>query len=312
VVTNDDLSEVMETSDEWIFQRTGIRRRHVMKPDESLSELAAEAGRKALEKSGVAADEVGLVVVATSSPEDMFGMATATAAELGCDNAVAFDLTAACSGFVFALVTAAQYVRTGAVKKAVVIGVDALSRYLDWDDRTTCVLFGDGAGAMVIEATEPENDALLGFEMGSDGKGAGSLGLRGGCTSVKLGGGHEGGSAYLDKLQMNGKDVFRFATTTASGVLQDLLARLGKTGEDVDWLLLHQANRRIMDSAAKRLKIPEEKIICNLDEYGNTSAASIPLALDEAIKSGQVKKGHVIACSGFGAGLSWGGMLLRL
>lgn len=312
VVTNDDLSEVMETSDEWIFQRTGIRRRHIMKPDESIVSMSAEAGRRALEKANVSPDEVGLVLVATSTPEDMFGIAPATAAELGCEHAVAFDLTAACSGFVFALVTAAQYIRTGTVKTAVIIGADALSRYLDWEDRTTCVLFGDGAGAMVIKATDPQHDALLGFELGSDGKGASSLGLKGGCTSIKLGGGYEGGEADTGKLTMNGTEVFRFATTTSSGVLQDLLERLEWKSEDVDWLLLHQANRRIMDSAARRLGIPEEKILCNLHEYGNTSAASIPLALDEAIAEGKVKPGHVIACSGFGAGLSWGGMLLRL
>ncbi|CAE8614630.1 unnamed protein product, partial [Polarella glacialis] len=243
---------------------------------------------------------------------DIFGTAPALAAELGASRAIAFDLTAACSGFVFALVTASQYVRSGAVKTAVVVGADCLSRWVDWSDRGTCVLFGDGAGAVVITATSLDKDALLGFQLGSDGTGACHLGVTSTNTPVDLGNGKQGSSSSYGKLAMNGKEVFRFATQKAPEVLTELLAKHEMSGEDVDWLLLHQANRRIMDSAAKRLGIPQEKIICNLDEYGNTSAASIPLALDEAVRDGRVKPGQLIACCGFGAGLSWGGMLLRM
>lgn len=311
MVSNDDLSEIMDTSDEWIAQRTGIRRRHFLKPNETLASISVTAAQRALESANMPAEEVGLVILATSSPDDMFGSAPDIAAKLGANRAVAFDLTAACSGFVFGMVTAAQYIRTGVVSSAVVVGADALSRYLDFSDRSVSVLFGDGAGAVVLKATAPEQDALLGFELGSDGTGASSLGIKGTCTTVKLGD-DEVGQGSFEPLTMDGNAVFRFATTTASRVLLALLERNNVKSEDVDWLLLHQANKRIMVSAAKRLNLPEEKIICNLDEYGNTSAASIPLALDEAVREGKIKPGELIACAGFGAGLSWGGMLLRL
>lgn len=312
VVSNDNLSEIIDTSDEWIVQRTGIRRRHILKPGESLASLSALAARRALEDAKMAPEEVELVILATSTPDDLFGSAPTVASQIGATNAVAFDLTAACSGFVFALSTAAQYVRTGAVKSAVVVGADCLSRFVDWEDRGTCILFGDGAGAVAVRAVEPEKDALIGFDLGSDGRGACHLGLPFDVEPVSLGAGASGGSASVKKLGMNGKEVFRFATSRVPEVLRRLLDRHDVSSDEVDWLLLHQANRRIMDSAAKKLGIAKEKIICNLDEYGNTSAASIPLALHEAIQSGQVKPGQLIACCGFGAGLSWGGMLLRL
>eukprot|EP00931_Biecheleriopsis_adriatica_P054838 TRINITY_DN32309_c0_g1_i1.p1 TRINITY_DN32309_c0_g1~~TRINITY_DN32309_c0_g1_i1.p1 ORF type:complete len:466 (+),score=95.49 TRINITY_DN32309_c0_g1_i1:82-1398(+) len=311
VVTNDNLGEIVDTNDEWITQRTGIKRRHVLKPDESLASLSALAAQRALESAQMAPEDVELVIHATSTPDDIFGTGPQVASLLGADQAVAFDLTAACSGFVFALTTAAQYVRSGAYKSAVVVGADCLSRWVDWSDRGTCVLFGDGAGAVVITATEPENDALIGFQMGSDGNGACHLGVKVDNEPVTLGGGNEGGSAKFSKLGMNGKEVFRFATSRVPKTLTSLLESHGVKGEEVDWLLLHQANRRIMDSAAKRLGLPQEKIICNLDEYGNTSAASIPLALDEAVRDGRVERGQLLAICGFGAGLTWGGMLLR-
>lgn len=312
VVSNDDLSEIVETNDEWISQRTGIRNRHVLKPDETLGSISVTAAQKALDKAGVSAADVDLVVLATSTPDDLFGSATAIAAGVGAENAVAFDLTAACSGFLFALVTASQYIRTGAASKVIVVGADALSRWVDWSDRNTCVLFGDGAGAVVLEATDPEHDSLIGFEMGSDGKGRGSLWLDSDNKAVNLGGGKDGATGKYGFLGMNGKDVFRFATSRVPDVLGRLLAKHEVAPEQVDWLLLHQANRRIMDSAAKKLKLPLDKVLCNLDEYGNTSAASIPLALDEAVRDGKVKPGQLVACMGFGAGLSWGGALLRL
>lgn len=312
VVSNTDLSEIVETNDEWIVQRTGIRSRHVLKPDETLSSICLVAARRALEKAGLPAEKLGLVLLATSTPDDLFGSATAVAAGLGATNAVAFDLTAACSGFVFALVTASQYIRSGTVTSAVVIGADCLSRWVDWSDRTTCVLFGDGAGAVVLEAAPPGQDALIGFEMGSDGNGRCHLACAASSKAVSLGGGKEGANGAFKFLGMNGAEVFRFATSKVPKVLASLLEKHGVKPEDVDWLLLHQANRRIMDSAAKKLDLPLEKVLCNLDEYGNTSAGSIPLALDEAVRDGRVRPGQLIACMGFGAGLSWGGCLLRM
>jgi len=311
-VSNDDLSEIVDTNDEWISQRTGIRSRHVLKPDETLSSISATAAQRALDKAGVSAADVDLVILATSTPDDLFGSATAVADGVGAENAVAFDLTAACSGFLFALVTASQYIRSGAASTVVVVGADALSRWVDWSDRNTCVLFGDGAGAVVLKATEPENDSLIGFEMGSDGKGRCSLGLGSNGDPVNVGGGKQGATGKYGFLGMNGKDVFRFATSKVPAVLTSLLEKHKVAPEEVDWLLLHQANRRIMDSAAKKLKLPLDKVLCNLDEYGNTSAASIPLALDEAVRDGRVKPGQLVACMGFGAGLSWGGALLRI
>ncbi|CAE8610204.1 unnamed protein product, partial [Polarella glacialis] len=215
VISNDDLSKVMDTSDEWIMQRTGIKSRHVLKPDESLRSLGALAAKQALEAAKIAPEDVELVILATSSPDDIFGTAPALAAELGASRAIAFDLTAACSGFVFALVTASQYVRSGAVKTAVVVGADCLSRWVDWSDRGTCVLFGDGAGAVVITATSLDKDALLGFQLGSDGTGACHLGVTSTNTPVDLGNGKQGSSSSYGKLAMNGKEVFRFATQKA-------------------------------------------------------------------------------------------------
>eukprot|EP00928_Gymnodinium_smaydae_P093747 TRINITY_DN7805_c0_g1_i1.p1 TRINITY_DN7805_c0_g1~~TRINITY_DN7805_c0_g1_i1.p1 ORF type:complete len:501 (-),score=111.56 TRINITY_DN7805_c0_g1_i1:185-1645(-) len=280
-VSNDDLAQIIDTSDEWITQRTGIRRRHVLTPSESLGGMALEAAKRALEASNAKAEELELIILATSTPDDLFGSATSVAAGLGATRAVAFDLTAACSGFAFALVTAAQYVRSGAYKSVLVIGADCLSRWVDWSDRGTCVLFGDGAGAVVLRATSPERDALLGFELGSDGSGRANLACSEVPEAVALGGGQRGAKGSYSPLAMNGNEVFRFATSVVPRVLNTLLTRHQIPTEKIDWLLLHQANRRIMESAAKRFKLPQDKILCNLDEYGNTSAGSIPLALDE-------------------------------
>jgi len=312
VVTNDHLAEIVDTSDEWIQQRTGIRCRHILGPEETLGSISTIAAQRALDKAGVSAEDVDMVILATSTPDDLFGTATAIAAGVGATKAVAFDLTAACSGFVFGLVTAAQYMRNGASKTTLVVGADCLSRWVDWSDRGTCVLFGDGAGAVVLQETAPENDSLIGFEMGSDGGGRGSLYLPTCTKAVALGGGNEGANGGYTHLGMNGTEVFRFATSTVNRVLRNLLDAHSVKPEEIDWLLLHQANRRIMDSAAKKLKLPLEKVLCNLDEYGNTSAGSIPLALDEAVRDGRVKPGQLVACMGFGAGLSWGGALLRM
>lgn len=309
-VSNAELEQIVETSDEWISKRTGIRARHLLRPDEGLAGMASKAAARALENAGIDASEVELVILATSSPDDLFGDAACVARSIGATGAVAFDLTAACSGFLFGVNTAAQFLHTGAYKTAVVVGADALSRWVDWTDRNTCVLFGDGAGAVVVQATDGE-PGVLGFEMHSNGAGRDDLNLGysgeprqlATITSVTRG--------SYQPISMVGKEVYKFATSKVPEVLQEALDNAGVTVEEVDWLLLHQANIRIMETVAKKLGLPLEKVISNLDEYGNTSAGSIPLALDPAVRSGQVKKGDVIAMAGFGAGLSWGAAVVR-
>lgn len=309
VVRNDDLSQLVDTSDEWIRTRTGIRNRHLLGENSSLSELAAMAATKAIAAADISPEAIDLVLLATSTPDDLFGSAAKVQALIGATNAVAFDLTAACSGFVFGLVTAAQYLRTGAFQNIVVIGADVLSRWVNWGDRNTCVLFGDGAGAVVCQRSS--QDQLLGFEMYSDGS-------RNDCLNLS----YQEKPKYLindisiqkgdyQAISMNGREVYRFAVAKVPEVVEKTLFRANLTAEDVDWLVLHQANQRIIDAVAKRLKLPAEKVIANLHEYGNTSAASIPLALDEAIAAGKIKAGDVVVTSGFGAGLSWGSAIFR-
>lgn len=319
IVTNSDLESVVETSDEWIATRTGISQRRILTNDGGVGihNLAAEAAAAALAASGLSGSEVDLVIVATSSPDDLFGDATSVAAAIGATtNCVAFDLTAACSGFLFATVTAGQFLHNGGVKTAVVVGSDALSRWVDWDDRNSCILFGDGAGAIVLQACESgDASGLLGYSMHSDGKGQPQLmcGYQGTDRMVATpGDGTIMSKGAYNFMTMNGKEVYKFATREVPVVLEEALEQAGMTVDQVDWLLLHQANIRIIDTVAKRLKIPTEKILTNLKDYGNTSAASIPLALDEAVRSGQVKKGDVIACAGFGAGLSWGSAIFKM
>jgi len=329
IITNVDLESVVETSDEWIRSRTGISQRHVLlHPDadydeekdgefESIRTLASDAARNALDMSGLSPEDIDLVLVATSSPDDMFGDATSVAADLGCTNAVAFDLTAACSGFLFGSVTAGQFLTNdgNSYKNAIVVGADALSRWIDWDDRNSCILFGDGAGAIVLSATDDVADAgILGSSVHSNGLGYKNLNCRYAGKARKVdtpGGGIQLSAGSYDNLAMNGNEVYKFATRQVPKVIKEALVAADMEVEDVDWLLLHQANIRIMDTVASRLGIPKEKIITNLSKYGNTSAGSIPLALDEAVRSGQVKKGDVIACAGFGAGLSWGSAIMK-
>uniref|UniRef100_A0A7S3C556 beta-ketoacyl-[acyl-carrier-protein] synthase III n=1 Tax=Haptolina ericina TaxID=156174 RepID=A0A7S3C556_9EUKA len=311
-VTNADLEAIVETNDEWITKRTGIQSRHLLKPDENLCDLSATAARRALESAGIAAEDVDLVIVATSSPDDLFGDGPYVASAIGATKAVAFDLTAACSGFLFGVNTAAQFLHTGAYKTAVVVGADALSRWVDWDDRNTCVLFGDGAGAAVLIAAESDSEAgLLGFEMHSNGAGRPELNCAYAGSARKLASITQVTSGDYADLAMNGKEVYKFATGRVPEVLAEALENAGVTADEVDWLLLHQANIRIMETVAKKIGIPFDKVLTNLNEFGNTSAGSIPLALDEAVRSGKVKKGDVIAMAGFGAGLSWGSAIIR-
>ena len=310
VLTNQDISHIVETSDEWIRSRTGIGKRHLASPSESLSELSAQAAKEAIAMAGITAAEIDLIILATSSPDDLFGSACQVQSLIGASQAVAFDLTAACSGFVFGLVTAAQFIRAGVYRHVLLIGADVLSRWLDWSDRSTCVLFGDGAGAVVCQATA-ESDRLLGFELCSDGTQNNCLNLAYQGQSKTIVGDVSIGLGTYQNLTMNGREVYRFAVAKVPEVIEKALFRANITPDQIDWLILHQANQRIMDAVAKRLKIPQAKVISNLTEYGNTSAASIPLALDEAVKQNKIQPGDIIATSGFGAGLTWGAAIFR-
>jgi 3-oxoacyl-[acyl-carrier-protein] synthase III len=310
VLDNNGLSQVVETSDEWIAERTGIRQRRLANPQqESLSTISAQAAHNALQMAGLAPTDVDLIILATSTPDDAFGTACLIQAQLGATRAVAFDLTAACSGFVFGLVTASQFIRTGTYQTVLLIGADVLSRWVDWTDRRTCVLFGDGAGAVVLQANDV--DRLLGFELRSDGTQNSSLTLAYQGQPKELLSKVSVGSGTFAPIAMNGQEVYRFAVRQVPEVIEKALFRAGLTVEQVDWLLLHQANQRILDAVAHRLKIPAEKVISNLAHYGNTSAASIPLALDEEVRKGSIKPGDIIATSGFGAGLTWGAAIVQ-
>eukprot|EP00592_Proboscia_alata_P000754 CAMPEP_0194365630 /NCGR_PEP_ID=MMETSP0174-20130528/13713_1 /TAXON_ID=216777 /ORGANISM="Proboscia alata, Strain PI-D3" /LENGTH=379 /DNA_ID=CAMNT_0039140451 /DNA_START=161 /DNA_END=1300 /DNA_ORIENTATION=- len=320
VVTNDDLESIVETNDEWISSRTGISQRRLLthfkgeegEEKENLVTISQEAAANALEMSGLDALDIDMVICCTSSPDDMFGDATSIAAGIGCKNAVAFDITAACSGFLFGSVTAGQFLHNKSIKNAIVVGADALSRWVDWDDRNSCILFGDGAGAVVYTASD--EPGMLGYSAHSNGLGHDDLmlGYKGEKRMIATPGeGTELSSGSYDNISMNGREVYKFATREVPVVLKEALEAANMTVDDIDWLLLHQANIRIIDIVAERLGIPKEKIITNLKNYGNTSAGSIPLALDEAVRSGQVKKGDIVACAGFGAGLSWGSTILK-
>ena len=310
-ISNQDLGERVDTSDEWIRTRTGIGARRVVGADESLSDLSLEAAKSALAMAGWSADSLDLILLATSTPDDLFGSAPRLQGSLGASNAAAFDLTAACSGFLFAVVTAAQYLRTGAMRRILVVGADQLSRWVDWDDRRSCVLFGDAAGALVLEASDDGQDDLEGFLLRSDGSRGGVLQLpqREEHQPLIADATHQQGGFHT--IQMNGQEVYKFAVREVPAILQALLSNTGTQPDQLDWLLLHQANQRILDAVADRFKIPQAKVLSNLSSYGNTSAATIPLMLDEAVRDGRIQPGHRLASSGFGAGLSWGAALLR-
>ncbi|MFM1800252.1 MAG: hypothetical protein RLZZ117_2530 [Cyanobacteriota bacterium] len=310
-VSNDDLRALVDTSDEWIRSRTGIGTRRLAAPGESVTTMATEAARAALDHAGWEADQLDLLVLATSSPDDLFGTAPRVQAALGARQAVAFDLTAACSGFLFALVTAAQYIRTGSVRRALVIGADQLSRWVDWSDRRTCVLFGDGAGAVALQASSPERDDLLAFRLRSDGSRHACLTLAQWERSRESVAGFTTQEGGFHPIAMNGQEVYKFAVREVPIVLAEVLRAAGLEASQMDWLLLHQANQRILDAVAERFSVPSERVLSNLESYGNTSAATIPLMLDEAVRDGRVQPGQLLATSGFGAGLSWGAAVLR-
>jgi 3-oxoacyl-[acyl-carrier-protein] synthase-3 len=275
-----------------------------------LRTIATQAAQAALEMANLSPTDVDLIILATSTPDDLFGTASHVQAALGATQAVAFDLTAACSGFVFGMVTAAQFIRTGAYQTVVVIGADILSRWTDWTDRRTCVLFGDGAGAVVMQS-HPEKDGLLSFELHNDGSMSDCLTLSYQPQPKALVEGLTVGQGTFRSIAMNGQEVYRFAVKRVPEVIEKALFRANLSVDQVDWLLLHQANQRILDAVAQRLGIPNEKVISNMARYGNTSAASIPLALDEVVRAGRIQPGDVIAAAGFGAGLTWGATIFR-
>lgn len=307
-VTNEDLSRELagrgiETSDQWIVERTGIRARHFAAPDVTSSDLALEACRHALEAAGRNASEVDLIIVATSTPDMVFpSSATILQHKLGIAGCPAFDVQAVCSGFIYALTVADSLIRTGTARCALVIGAEVFSRILDFTDRTTCVLFGDGAGAVVLEASE--TPGILATDLHADGKHVGLL-----CVPGQVSGGAVIGSPLL---QMDGQAVFKLAVRVLDETARATLAKAGKTEADIDWLIPHQANIRIMEGTAKKLKLSRDKLIVTVDEHGNTSAASIPLALDHAVRAGKVRKNDTLMLEGVGGGFTWGAVLLTL
>jgi len=308
VLSNADLEAIVDTNDEWIRSRTGIRERRIAQPRETTTSLATRAAQQALEVANVLPSEIDLVIVATSTPEHIFP-ATASVVQdlLGATNAGAFDLSAACSGFVFAMDMAASKIRTGAIQTAVVIGAETLSRVLDWSDRGTCILFGDGAGAVVLQGSEVPG-GILSSVMRSDGSGWDLLTLP---TVSSRDTYLQDGIHQMHRIYMDGKGEFRFATRVIGDSIKDALQQANLTPDKLTWVIPHQANQRIIEHAAKALKIPDDRVISNVERYGNTSAASIPIALAEAAVAGKIKAGDLIALVGFGGGLSWGAVVLE-
>ena len=302
IVSNDELSQHVETSDEWIRERTGIRERRMAATEEALSDVSLPAARAALAQAGIEGRDIDLLIVATVTPDMAFPSTAALLAdELGATEAAAYDLSAGCTGFVYALAQAYGMVGTGLSRRALVVGGDLLSRILDWEDRSTLVLFGDGAGAVVLEpAADP---GFLGFELGADGGGGESLWLPGSGSRV-----FESPDRYV---KMNGREVFKFATRVLVQSATDVLERCGASVDDVDVYVPHQANVRIIDHAAKKLGFPQEKVVINVDRYGNTSSGSIPLALADAVEDGRLRAGQLVLMTGMGAGLTWGSALMR-
>lgn len=308
ILTNQELEQMVETNDEWIVTRTGIRERRLAAESEATSDLAFEAAKRALDAAGLNAEDLDLILVATITP-DMFFPSTACLLQnkLGAKQAAAFDLSAACSGFIYGLATASNMIATGMYKHVLVVGAETLSRITDYTDRNTCILFGDGAGAVVLGPVE-EGRGFLSFELGADGSGGELLKVGGGGSRMPA------SAASIDDKQhyiyMAGNDVFKFAVRIMGSAAEDALAKAGKSKEDVDLLVPHQANIRIIQSALNRLNLPEVKAMINLDKYGNMSAASIPVALAEAVEQDRVKPGDCLVLVGFGGGLTWGSSVL--
>jgi len=302
IVTNDELAQRVDTTDEWIQQRVGIKQRHVAADDEVTSDLAVHAAQRALDNAGLSPADIDLIIVATTTPDLTF---PATAAivqkKLGMHHGFAFDIQAVCSGFVYGMVTADSYLRTGLARRVLVIGAETATRILDWNDRTTCVLFGDGAGAAVLELGGDGDHGILASSLRSDGHFSDKLNTTGGPSSTRSTG----------FVHMEGKEVFRHAVGKITDVVENVLAATGYTVNDLDWFVPHQANRRIIEGAGEKLHIPPEKVVITVDRHANTSAASVPLALTEAVTDGRIKRGDLVMLEAMGGGFTWGAILLR-
>ncbi len=310
VITNKDLEKTIDTSDEWIYTRTGIRERHVVSDGETNSDMSIAASRDALEMAGVRARDLGLIIAATSSPDYLTPpMSSQIQHALGAKDVGAFTLVAGCPGFVYGLVTAHQFIASGSCDNVLVVGSEVLSRFLDWNDRDTCVLFGDGAGAVVVQVSD-EPSGVLSYVLGSDGSGADHLILPGGGSNAPPT--HETYDQGLQFLKMNGRQVFKFATRVLGKALKQAIQQANLTTDDIDLFIPHQANARIIKSAARHVNIPSEKVFLNIERYGNTSAASIPIALCEAFDEGRAKVGDTLAFVAFGAGLTWASAVVKI
>ncbi|MYL98016.1 beta-ketoacyl-ACP synthase III [Novosphingobium sp. FGD1] len=305
-VSNAELAMRVDTSDEWIVERTGISNRHIAAPDETTTSLATDAARRAIEAAGIEAASIDLIVLATATPDQTFpASATLVQSNLGCRGGIAFDVAAVCSGFLYAVGVADSMLRTGMARRALVIGAETFSRILDWEDRTTCVLFGDGAGAIVLEAQEQEGDAprgILATRLHADGAHNQLLYVDGGPSTT----------GTVGKLRMKGREVFRHAVVNLAEVLREVIEDAGLSTDDIDWLVPHQANARILDATARKLNLPPEKVVMTVGQHANTSAASVPLALDQAVRDGRIKAGDLVMLEAMGGGFTWGASLIRV
>jgi 3-oxoacyl-[acyl-carrier-protein] synthase-3 len=300
-VDNEELAQQVDTSDQWIVERTGIRSRYIAGEGETTASLATEAARKALEDAGIPATEVDLIVLATATPDQTFpSSATKVQAALGINDCVAFDVHAVCTGFLYAVSVADAMIRAGTGRTAIVIGAETFSRILDWEDRTTCVLFGDGAGAIILRAEEGDR-GILATKLHADGRHNDLLFVDGGPSST----------GTVGKLRMKGREVFRHAVVNLADVLGEVLSSASLSPDEVDWVVPHQANARILDATAKKLGLPKEKVVVTVDRHANTSAASVPLALDVAVKDGRIKRGDIVVLEAMGGGFTWGAAVLR-
>ncbi|WP_439567342.1 beta-ketoacyl-ACP synthase III [Sphingopyxis sp.] len=303
-VSNAELAARVDTSDEWIVERTGIRFRHIAEPDETTATLGAAAAQQALAAAGLEASDIGLIIVATATPDNTFpASATKVQALIGAPDCIAFDVAAVCSGFLYAVSVADAMLRTGAAKHALVIGSETFSRILDWEDRTTCVLFGDGAGAVVLSAQDVDDDrGILATRLHAEGQYSGMLYVDGGPSTT----------GTVGHVRMQGREVFRHAVTNLASVLGEVMADVGLSPDQIDWVVPHQANKRIIDATAKKLGLPVERVVLTVDQHANTSAASVPLALDLAVRDGRIKRGDLVVLEAMGGGFTWGAAVLRV
>jgi 3-oxoacyl-[acyl-carrier-protein] synthase-3 len=303
-VSNAELATRVDTSDEWIVERTGIRFRHIAEPDETTATLGAAAAREALAAAGLDAADIGLIIVATATPDNTFpASATKVQALLGAPDCIAFDVAAVCSGFLYALSVADSMLRTGAARHALVIGSETFSRILDWEDRATCVLFGDGAGAVVLSAEEVADDrGILATRLHAEGKYCDMLYVDGGPSTT----------GTVGHVRMQGREVFRHAVTNLASVLGEVMEEVGLAASDIDWVVPHQANKRIIDATAKKLGLSADRVVLTVDQHANTSAASVPLALDLAVRDGRIQRGDLVVLEAMGGGFTWGAAVLRV